>query len=44
MIRLARLDWKIDLVEAGKIRIEWEELKSVAEGFVLACEKGLYAQ
>lgn len=37
-------DGKIDLDEAGKIRKEWEELKSSAEGFVSSCEKGLYNQ
>ena len=36
-------DGKIDLQEAGKIRTEWEELKSSAESFVSACEKGVYA-
>jgi hypothetical protein len=35
-------DGKIDLQEAEKIRIEWEELKSSAESFVSACEKGVY--
>ncbi len=35
-------DGVIDLDEAGKIRIEWEKLKSSAESFVAACEKGLY--
>jgi regulator of sigma E protease len=29
--------------EAEKIRVEWEELKSSAESFVSACEKGMYA-
>lgn len=37
-------DGVIDLSEAEKIRIEWEELKSSAESFVAACEKGLYAE
>ena len=37
-------DGKIDLDEAEKIRVEWEELKSVTEGFVTSCEKGLYAE
>jgi hypothetical protein len=37
-------DGKIDLVEAEKIRVEWEELKSSAESFVGACEKGVYAK
>ncbi|MEI6892772.1 MAG: phage regulatory CII family protein [Pontiella sp.] len=35
-------DGQIDADEAIKIRIEWEELKSSAEGFVGACEKGVY--
>ncbi len=34
---------RIDLDEAEKIRVEWEELKSSAESFVSACEKGMYA-
>ncbi len=29
--------------EAAKIRKEWEELKSVTETFVNACEQGVYA-
>lgn len=36
-------DGKIDLDEAGRIRTEWEELKSSAESFVSSCEKGVYA-
>ena len=36
-------DGKIDLDEAEKIRVEWEKLKSSAESFVSACEKGMYA-
>lgn len=28
--------------EAARIRKEWEDLKSVAESFVEACERGLY--
>ena len=35
-------DGKVDLKEAGNIRIEWESLKSTAESFVGACEKGAY--
>ena len=35
-------DGVIDLGEAEKIRIEWENLKSSAESFVAACEQGLY--
>jgi hypothetical protein len=34
---------RIDLDEAEKIRVEWEELKSSAESFVSSCEKGMYA-
>lgn len=29
--------------EAERIRREWEDLKSVGEGFVSACERGLFA-
>ena len=36
-------DGKIDLAEAEKIRAAWEEMKSVAEGFVASCERGAYA-
>jgi len=36
-------DGQIDLNEAGSIRNEWEKLKSSAESFVTACEKGGYA-
>ena len=35
-------DGKIDGNETQKIRKEWEELKSSAESFVGACEKGIY--
>lgn len=35
-------DGVIDLKEADSIRAEWENLKSSAESFVSACEKGLY--
>lgn len=34
-------DGIIDSVEAGRIRKEWEDLKSLAEKFVTACE-GIY--
>lgn len=37
-------DGKIDLAEAERIRVEWEKLKSSAESFVTACEKGTYAK
>ena len=33
---------RIDAGEAQRIRKEWEELKSVAESFVVACECGDY--
>jgi len=36
-------DGVIDLKEADSIRTEWENLKSSAESFVAACEKGLFA-
>ena len=36
-------DGRIDLDEAEKIRIEWEQLKSSAESFTASCEKGVYA-
>ncbi|OGV71547.1 MAG: hypothetical protein A3K18_22330 [Lentisphaerae bacterium RIFOXYA12_64_32] len=35
-------DGKIDTAEAARIRREWEQLKSITEGFVGACEKGSY--
>jgi hypothetical protein len=37
-------DGKIDLMEAEKIRKEWEELKSSAESFVSSCEIGVYTE
>ena len=37
-------DGKIDLNEAEKIRIEWEELKSSAESFAASCERGAYTK
>lgn len=30
--------------EAGNIRREWEELKTLAEAFVVACEAGVYCK
>ena len=36
-------DGVIDLKEAGKIRSEWEKLKSSAESFVHSCEQGGYS-
>ena len=35
-------DGVIDPEEAAQIRGEWEELKRRAEGFVVACEEGVY--
>ena len=35
-------DQKITLQEAVKIRKEWEDLKRIGEGFVLACERGKF--
>lgn len=37
-------DNSITLDEAAKIRKEWEELKTLAEAFVMACEAGVYYQ
>jgi len=33
---------EIDETEAARIRKEWEELKSIAETFVQACEAGVF--
>lgn len=33
---------RIDLQESERIRREWEKMKSVAEQFVCACEKGVF--
>jgi len=35
-------DGAIDTGEAARIRKDWEELKTTAETFVVACEQGLY--
>lgn len=35
-------DNSIDEEEAARIRVEWEQLKAVAEKFVVACERGVY--
>ena len=32
----------VDAEEAERIRDEWEELKSVGESFVVACERGVF--
>jgi hypothetical protein len=37
-------DGLIEAEEAGRIRESWEHLKSHAECFVVACERGLYSQ
>jgi hypothetical protein len=34
-------DHKVSQAEAEKIRAEWDELKSIAETFVLSCEKAV---
>ena len=36
-------DQSIDPKEASRIRAEWEQLKTLAEQFVVACEKGGYS-
>ena len=35
---------RIDQTESARIRKEWEDLKSVAEQFVYACEEGMFNQ
>lgn len=35
-------DNRITRKEAGKIRVKWENLKSLGEGFVFACELGKF--
>ena len=35
-------DRTIDDDEASRIRKEWEDLKTLAERFVVACESGIY--
>ncbi len=35
-------DSQISLAEAERIRMEWEQLKTAAERFVVGCERGLY--
>lgn len=37
-------DGQISPGEAADIRASWERLKGLAESFVTACEKGMYAQ
>lgn len=43
VIAVAAADNKITKQEAATIRARWEELKSVTEGFVHACEKGNFS-
>ena len=43
VIAVAAADNKITKSEAANIRARWEELKSVTEGFVHACEQGNFA-
>jgi hypothetical protein len=40
VVASAAADNKITAPEAKQIRARWEELKSVTEGFVVACESG----
>ena len=40
VIANAAVDNDISRVEADRIRLRWEDLKSVTEGFVRACEEG----
>ncbi len=40
VVASAAADNKITVPEAKQIRARWEELKSVTEGFVVACESG----
>jgi hypothetical protein len=40
VIATAAGDNNISRKEAGSIRLRWEELKSVTEGFVHCCEQG----
>lgn len=44
VIANATADESITPTEAGQIRARWEELKSVTEGFVHACEQGDFAR
>lgn len=39
-IALAAKDERITTQEAEAIRLQWDELKSYCEGFVIACERG----
>ena len=44
VIAKATVDEKITAAETKEIRARWEELKSVTEGFVDACEKGNFTE
>ena len=44
VIAAATADETITPTEASQIRARWEELKSVTEGFVAACEEGDFAR
>jgi hypothetical protein len=44
LIAAAGADEHVSRKEAGQIRARWEELKSVTEGFVAACEQGDFTQ
>jgi hypothetical protein len=35
-------DGKIDRQESNRIRDEWQQMKTIVESFVTACEKGVY--
>lgn len=35
-------DGRIDRLETKRIREEWQQMKTIVEGFVMACEKGCY--
>jgi hypothetical protein len=35
-------DGRIDRDESNRIREEWQQMKTIVEGFVRACEKGFY--
>ena len=43
VIAAAAADNQITAAESKQIRARWEELKSVTEGFVAACEEGNFA-
>jgi hypothetical protein len=43
VVAAAAADNHITPAEASQIRVRWEELKSVTEGFVACCEQGNFA-